>query len=129
MPQVGSVGERVDLHVKQGAVFGPFEWQLTNPDDTPTNLAGCSFFGDIRERADSPQVIGSLTFTVVNAAQGIFKMGMPELVTNALPVLVQPQISRPRRFVWDAFLRDSLGVAHALMYGEVIYEPRVSALV
>ena len=42
MATLGYIGERLDLLIRQGATFGPFDVTLANPDKTPVNLTGAT---------------------------------------------------------------------------------------
>lgn len=49
MAQVGFRGERLDLIARQGATLGPFVVTLTNPDNSPVNITGCTIRGLVRK--------------------------------------------------------------------------------
>ncbi len=42
MATLGYIGERLDLLIRQGATFGPFDVTLANPDKTPVDLTGAT---------------------------------------------------------------------------------------
>lgn len=60
---IGQLGEKIDFVLRQGATFGPFYFEVKNPDGTPVDLSQVEVRGQIRKNP----------FAGVTAQLGLFK--------------------------------------------------------
>lgn len=116
-PVLGSIGEELDLLIRQGATFGPHTLSMKNPNNTPVDLTGVTFRGKIRK--DSKSTISyPITFEVIDAAGGVVRMSMTDEETAVIPA--GPLLTHAdSKYVWDAEMEDSLGSVIPLYYGKV----------
>ena len=118
MAQIGSIGAKLDLLVKQGCTFGPHEVTLTNPDKTAVDLTDCTLRGQIRKTAGDTVVAATIAFVVTSATSGKFTFGMADDVTAAL--VAGETLDKPASlYTWDADIVDALGETIPLYYGDV----------
>lgn len=116
-PILGSIGEELDLLIRQGATFGPYTLTMRNPDTTPVDLTGMLFRGKIRKDSKST-VSYPITFTVLDAVNGVVQMSISDEDTTSIPA--GPNLSHAdSKYVWDAEMEDSLGSVLPLYYGKV----------
>jgi hypothetical protein len=83
-PQIGMIGEELDLLIRQGATFGPFRLTLRNPDGTPVLLTDAVFRGQIRKLPSSPTIEGSFTFNITSPLDGQVEFEVDALTTSAI---------------------------------------------
>lgn len=115
---IGTIGERLDLLVRQGGTLGPFVCTMVNPDGTPVDLTGCSITGQIRKRPADAVIVAALAITITDPAGGAYRFGLPDDVTAA--IVAGADISRPESlYVWDLELHDSAGQVIPLYWGDV----------
>jgi hypothetical protein len=120
MPQIGSKGANLDILVRQGSTFGPNRCTLTNPDTSPVNLTGCTFRGQIRKTASDPLSSGaSATFTIINAAAGIFDWEFTDEATTTLTADNISETAPASVYVYDVEMEDASGRVIPLLYGNV----------
>jgi hypothetical protein len=125
MAQLGDIGERVDLLIRQGCTFGPHEVRLTNPDDTPVNLTGATVRGTIRKDYESPNISASLVVEWVDQAEGVFKFSLADTVTAELAAGKTVQLPHSL-YVWDFEIEYLDGAIRPLFWGEVRVHPEVT---
>lgn len=120
MPVIGSKGAELDILIRQGATFGPNRCTLTNPDTSPINLTGCTFRGQIRKTASDALSTGcAATFTIVNAASGIFDWEFTAANTTALTADATSETAPASLYVYDIEMEDASGRVIPLVYGKV----------
>lgn len=117
MAQVGFRGERLDLLARQGATLGPFIVTLTNPDNSPVNLTGCTIQGQVRQNALDATKVADFVVTIIDAVAGKFSFEIPHTVTKDIPAGEFPK-DPISIYQWDMELEDSLGRVLPLYYGE-----------
>ena len=118
MAQIGFRGERLDLLVRQGATLGPFEVTLTNPNDTPVNLTGCTIRGEVRKNAlDGGAPVATFNVVIVDAVAGKFSFEIPYAVTATIRA-GEFQKSEESMYQWDMELLDTLDRITPLYYGD-----------
>lgn len=116
-PVLGSIGEEMDLLIRQGSTFGPHTLTMKNPDNSPVDLTGMTFRGVIRKEAKSATNY-PITFEIISAAAGTVRMYMTDEQTAVIPA--GPTLTHAdSKYVWDAELEDSLGSVLPLYYGKV----------
>lgn len=117
MPSLGSIGDKLDLLVKQGSTFGPYEITLVDEKDEPINLNGCTFLGHIKKSHEDPTPITSIDVTVIDEVGGKFTIGLSSTKTALL--LAGPEIkSKESSYIWDFDLTDAAGKITTLYYGD-----------
>lgn len=107
---LGTLGDRLDLEMKQGKTFGPHTGTIKNPDGTPMDLTGCTLRASMRRNPNDATVF-NFDVAVTDAAEGEFTLGMSKTATATIS---------PPKYEWDLELQDSLGRELPVCYGEVI---------
>ena len=124
---LNGLGERMDLHLQQGVKFGPMDCTLRNPDLSPVDLTGATFFGGIRKSAKSAQVLATITVSYTNRVAGQYRWWIEAAATGALPcgeLLNSPE----SQYIWDFFMRDAAGTDIPRYYGLVLVNRRASVI-
>lgn len=117
MPKIGSIGERLDIVLRQGSTLGPFIVTLTNPNGTPVDLTGATIEGQVRKNAtDSGTPVATFDIVYINRAAGQFSFGMSKAVTVLIPA-GEYQQDEASQYKWDMELTDSLTRCIPLYYG------------
>lgn len=118
VPSVGGYGQRLDLHLRQGATWSAV-LQIKNPDGSPVDLLGCTLAGQIRRKGLSADVLKTFAIAVTDAAQGAVAWSLSAADTAGLPA-GETTSSPDSRHVYDIELVDSLGRVTGLLWGDVI---------
>lgn len=117
MAQVGFRGERLDLLVRQGATLGPHLVTLTNPDNTPVNLTGCTIQGQVRKNAlDTGAPVATFVINYIDLLLGKFSFEIPHTITALIPA-GEFQKDDESQYQWDMELLDSQNRIIPLYYG------------
>jgi hypothetical protein len=85
--------EILNLEIKQGADFLA-QMELVNEDDSPINLTGFTFAGQARKSYDSNEIEFSFSFQIINAANGILNVSLPN-------TFYQKKMTNVSKFVYD----------------------------
>lgn len=118
MATLGYIGERLDLLIRQGATFGPFECSMLNPDETPVDLTGCVLQGHIRKKALDNTVVTSLAITITEPVNGRYVFGLSGEATSL--IVAGESIKDPvSKYVWDMELIDANLRVIPVYYGDV----------
>lgn len=118
MATLGYIGERLDLLIRQGATFGPFDVTLANPDKTPVDLTGATMRAHVRRKALDANVVIALQVGVMQPTLGHFQFGLSDEVTAT--IAAGESVKDPAsHYVWDMEMEDSLGRVIPLYYGDV----------
>ena len=116
---IGTKGAELDLLVRQGATFGPYQITLTNPDLTPVDLTGATFRAQIRKSPLSVIDQGiSAVFTYTNRIGGVFGFEFTAQDTASLTAGVDENAA-DSQYLWDLEMQDSTGRVLPLLYGAV----------
>lgn len=120
-PRIGNTGERLDLDIRQGANFGPYEVQeIDDATGLPMALTGKSFQGHIRRTpntAGSP--IATFTCQVVNELLGIWSFSLSAATTAAISAGNSPTMPESR-YTYDIEMVDALaGRVEPRLFGNV----------
>ncbi len=134
VPTIGSIGERLDLLIRQGANFGPVRFTMTSPDgslfpastDTPVpesafvpvDLTGCTIRGQIRKKPGDTDVAAALSVTVTDAPAGRYELSLSAATTAGLTAGANARAPEST-YVWDLELVDSGGAVIPLYWGSV----------
>ena len=116
--RIGTIGEKQDLLVRQGATFGEIRATMTNPDSTPVNLTGCIIRGKVRKNALDVDVVCDLDVTITQPLLGKFEYGLSADKTTLIKA-GESITDKASKYVWDLELEDSLGRVTALYYGQI----------
>lgn len=118
VPQIGSIGNRLDLLIRQGATFGPVTDTLSNPDETPVDLTGATIRGQIRKQPADTAIVASFDVVVTDAAGGKYTFGLSASTTAA--IAAGADVTKPESvYAWDIELQDTLGRVIPLHWGTV----------
>ena len=84
VPQIGSIGEQLDILIRQGANFGPYSVGLYQDaaKTQPINLTGAQFRAQIRKKALDTAVTIAITCTITDAVNGKFTFGLLYWIIN-----------------------------------------------
>jgi hypothetical protein len=126
---LGWLGESFDMIIKQGAKFGPFEFELEledeNGDLVPYDLTGGTIICEIRKKGlDTGAPVASPTCTII--APNKFTLYLSDVQTLAIPAgeLVTDKASQ---YVFDIFFAPpSDADLEPLYFGNAICARRVS---
>lgn len=116
---IGSIGQELNLLIRQGGTFGPCEVTLTNPDGSAVDLTGSTLRAQLRQKAlDSGTPVATFTITVTDATGGVFTFGLSDEITAG--IACGETRDRPEsRYQWDLELEDLQGRVTPLLYGMV----------
>jgi hypothetical protein len=115
MATLGYLGEQQDLHIRQGATFGPFTVTIKNPDGTPVDISQIQIRGHVRK---NPFDAGFYPFSIVKTdpAAGTFEFSLPSEVTTSMPAGTSLE-SVHSQYVYDIELDSGLGQVTPLLFG------------
>ena len=117
MAQIGSIGERLDIILRQGSTLGPFIVTLTDSNGTPIDLTGATITGQVRKNAlDTGSPVATFDIVYINRVAGQFSFGMAKATTVAIPA-GEYQQDEASQYKWDMELTDSLTRCIPLYYG------------
>lgn len=117
MPQIGFIGERLDIIVRQGTNLGPYLVTLSDKNGLPIDLTGCTIQGQVRKNAlDQGAPVASFEIAYTDRTAGKFTFGMPHAVTADIPA-GEFQKDEASQYKWDMELLDSQGRKIPLYYG------------
>ena len=116
---VGTFGERLDLHIKQGSTFGPMRFEMVNPDDTPVDLSNCEIRSQIRHQASDATVVVDIECQLSNPMLGKFEFSLSDEQTRMIDAGSSAD-EMQSRYVWDMELEDGAGRVIPLYYGNVL---------
>lgn len=118
-PEVGYVGEELDLRIRRGATFGPIEIAITDSAGVAHDASGWTFRAQMRKKASAAGApAGEFTFDVTQSASGRVFMSMPASSTLALLAGEVPEAPESV-YVWSAECERPDGSVHPLFYGKV----------
>lgn len=116
---IGTKGAELDLLVRQGATFGPYQITLSNPENTPVDLTGATFRAQIRKAPLTLLDTGiSAVFTYTNRIGGVFSFEFTAKDTASLTAGVD-ESAIESQYLWDLEMEDSTGRVLPLLYGSV----------
>lgn len=126
-PRIGYIGESLDLLIRQGADFGPYNATMINPDQSLVDLTGCTIRGQIRKHALDTAIVITFNTTVLNQITypGKYKFWLTNIQTAGLTT-GETLASAESKFVWDLELLDSAGYVTPLYYGNVTIQREVT---
>jgi len=112
---LGTLGEEMNLQIRQGATFGPFLFAMKNPDNTPVDLTDCLIRGQIRKTPKSLEWT-DLDVSITAPSLGEYQIGLSLEMTTAMDAGTTIT-SQESLYVWDLELIDSMGLTTPLYYG------------
>jgi len=117
MPQIGSIGERLDIILRQGSTLGPFIVRLTDSFGAPIDLTGATIQGQVRKNAlDSGLPVAVFEINYINREDGQFSFGMARNTTVSIPS-GEYQKDEASQYKWDMELIDASSRCIPLYYG------------
>ncbi len=123
--RIGTIGEKLDLLVRQGATFGNVEATMTNPDGTSVNLTGCVIRGKIRKNALDVDEVCTIDVTISAPLFGKYEFGLSAEKTSQIKA-GENITDKESKYVWNLDLEDVLGRVIPLYYGLVTVFREVS---
>jgi hypothetical protein len=113
---IGSLGERLDWHVRKGANLGTFRFEM-EANELPVDLTGSEIFGWIKRKATDSIAVIDLEATILSpATEGMYTI--PDLYNQLLELAGGTDLADPlSKYVWRLFLRDSLGRIIPIYHG------------
>ncbi len=119
IPRIGDVGARLDLDIRQGGTFGPYEVQeLDDATGLPVDISGCTFVGQIRKTPTSATVVATFTCVVTDGLLGLWTYGMADEVTAAITAGNASGMAESR-YTYDIEMHDVAGNVYPRLYGGV----------
>lgn len=115
---LGSIGDKINLQIKQGSTFLVSPCTLTNPDETPVDLTGATIRGQIRRKALDTTVAADFVVSILDAVNGVFEFGLTDETTAGITA-GEVITEAASKYVWDMELEDALGRVLPLYYGDV----------
>lgn len=116
MATIGSIGDELNLLIKQGSTFKSYDIELQNNDRTPFDLTSCTLRGHIRREPGDITPVAVIEFIYVDRPAGKFYFTLSKEVTTLIPA-GQTVKSKESQYVWDCELEDALGTVTPLYYG------------
>lgn len=114
--QLGGIGERMDLLIRQGGTLGPFVATMKNPDLSLVDLSGCLIRGQIRKTASSATVTATIDVDSPYDDTGRYMFGLSSSITAAISA--GADINHPdSQYAWDLEMVDSVGQVIPLYWG------------
>ena len=118
MAQIGSIGERLDIILRQGSTLGPFIVTLKDKLGNPIDLTGATIQGHVRKNAlDVGTPVATFEITYIDRVLGKFSFGISRSVTVTIPA-GEYQKDPESQYVHDIELIDSLDRCIPLYYGK-----------
>ncbi len=74
----------LDLTINQGATFKR-DVTIADADNTPVNISGNTFRGQIRRRASSEDILATFTCTITDPLLGKLSIDLTDAQTSAIP--------------------------------------------
>ncbi len=117
MAQIGSIGDRLDIVLRQGSTLGPFLVTLTDKLGVPIDLTGGTIRAQVRKNAlDIGSPVAVFTITYVDRVLGKFTFGIPREETVTIPA-GEYQKDEASQYKWDMEFLDSTNRSIPLYYG------------
>jgi hypothetical protein len=113
---IGTIGDELDLLIKQGSVFGPMIVDLVNPDNSPVDLTGCTIRANMRWKDHTATPAIAFDISYIDRVNGQFSFGLTATVTEDLKA-GKTVDSTDSRYLWDLELVDSTGRPIPYFYG------------
>lgn len=121
---IGDIGVEVDLNMRQGATFGPYELDITAADGSPLNLTDCIVRGKMRKTYKTVDVTAEFICTI-DIANSRAYFSLTDEITAAIDAgeaLDDPEGS----YVYDLELEYADGTVRPLIYGIVQVMPEAT---
>jgi hypothetical protein len=106
----------IELLVNQGATF-QYNLDLKNKDQSPLNVTGATFSGQIRKSYYSTTATADLNITVANTTNGNVVISMSSATTSAI---------KAGRYVYDVKMLDNANTTTRILEGIVTVTPQVT---
>ena len=123
MSQIGIVGLKLDLKIKQGSsVAIPFK--MNDATGAARDLTSYIVRSQIRKNKDAP-LTQAFTATITNYLGGKFVLSLTPAQTSAIPC-GETVASASSKYVWDLEMESPTGFVTPLAYGAVVVFPEVT---
>lgn len=124
MAQIGDIGERVDLLIRQGATCGPHEVWLTDSDDVAIDLTGCTLHGGVSKAVTDTVMLAPFTFEWLNQSGGGFQFSITDEDTATLGAGKDAQAPASAH-VWKVDVTYADGTNRPLFWGAARVQPNL----
>lgn len=122
--QIGDIGGRLDLLMREGTTFGPVFATMRGPAQQSINLTGAVVRGSVKRRVSDTAPLVTFQAQVVNALGGRIEFGLSSAQTRLLAV---DRRHNPLTLFWEMVYEDARGYVRPLLYGEVTLHLSVAA--
>ena len=117
VPVIGTIGDKVDLLIRQGATFGPYWVEMQDENGAPIDLTGCVVSASMRKNIDD--AIPTAEFTIgYDYLAGKFSYSLSKIVTAGITpgsTLKDPL----GKYFWDCEITWADNTSSPLLYGDV----------
>lgn len=117
MAQIGFKGAQLDILVRQGATFRTLI-RVRDAAQSPVNLSGYIFRGQVRKRYDSADVAASFICVVEDSINGVLRIELEAESTAALLAGENENVAESL-YQWDLEAEHSSGFVMPYLYGAV----------
>lgn len=116
VPVIGTIGDKVDLLIRQGATFGPYWIEIVDEAGAPIDLTGCVVKASMRKEIGD--AVPAAEFTIgYNALEGKFSYMLTKAVTSALVAGATVKDPVGKNF-WDCEITWLDGSVSPICYGD-----------
>jgi hypothetical protein len=123
MTEIGQRASNLTIYIKRGS-----DWTTTftifNPDDSPVDLSGSSFAGQIRKVRLAEEIVASFIFSI-NELTNEVTVSLPKSVNNSIPC-GENEDSRLSKYVYDFEWTRSDGSVDRFQEGPLIISADVT---
>lgn len=117
VPVIGTIGDKVDLLIRQGATFGPYWVEMQDENGAAIDLTGCVVNASMRKSIDDAEPTAEFTITYDYLA-GKFAYGLSKAITSA--ITAGTTLKDPvGKYLWDCEITWADSTTSPLMYGDV----------
>ncbi len=115
--ELANIGEELNLTIRQGATFGPYQFQMQDSEGDPIILTDCIIRGSIRATPDATEKV-DVTAVITDAVQGEYELTILDTVTETMTA-GNKMNDRESRYYWDLELMDAADKVIPLYHGIV----------
>jgi hypothetical protein len=116
--RIGNEAPTKTIYIEQGSDWS-VDFTINNPNNTPMNLTGVTFSGQLRKPALSTTLAASFVFTIVNASLGQGRVSLTAATTRALKA-GEYQSVKDSIYAFDFEMIDASGKTRRWLQGPAI---------
>lgn len=114
---LGYLGEKLDLTVKQGSTFGPFTFILKNPDQTAVDISQIEIRGKVKKSKNSTEFV-AFNIIKTDSVNGTFELSLSSEQTGNLDC-GSSLADVNSKYIYDVELDSGLGQVTPFIYGDL----------